>query len=91
MKYPCEDCLVDVICIKSCDKLIFFLDSLIGTTGKYIHPEWIENKNKMERLLHCKHLFESTTLFGKLALAYSDLHGKSLWQTFGDRIWEDWI
>jgi hypothetical protein len=28
MKYPCETCLVDVICMEICNDLIFFSDDL---------------------------------------------------------------
>ena len=29
MIYPCEECLVDPICLDTCDKFIWYLDALV--------------------------------------------------------------
>ncbi len=31
MIYPCDDCVVDVMCLKCCDKFIWYMDELKST------------------------------------------------------------
>ena len=49
MKYPCEGCLVDVVCKDICDDLIFFSDHL----GYYIPRFLVQTKPRFERLRFC--------------------------------------
>ncbi len=49
MKYPCEDCLVDVMCRDICDDLIFFSDHL----GYYIPRFLVKTPLRFSRLRHC--------------------------------------
>ena len=48
--YPCEGCLVDVVCIDPCDELIFFSDNLNTTNIPY---ETIKTANRLERVSNC--------------------------------------
>ncbi len=50
MKYPCDECLVDVICTTICYDLIFFSDYIVSNS---INPDWIKNRNRFDRLRIC--------------------------------------
>ena len=49
-KYPCEGCLVDVVCdsINICDQLIFFSDYLESFSS--IHEDFISTQLRFDRL-----------------------------------------
>ena len=74
MKYPCEDCIVNAICIIPCGDIIFFLDALRGRLGNYIPSEWISSERKLLRILKCYPLLRNTKLFDKILIAYNILH-----------------
>ena len=46
-KYPCEGCIVDVICKDPCSKMIFFTDELKSI---YFDFEHIKSQERTERL-----------------------------------------
>jgi len=50
MLYPCTNCLVDMICIDPCDKLIFYSDELVSTL---IPRLIIKNETRLERMRIC--------------------------------------
>ncbi|MFW9871495.1 MAG: hypothetical protein ACFFG0_00125 [Candidatus Thorarchaeota archaeon] len=81
MKYPCENCLIDTMCEEPCDKIIFFVDSLIGKIGPpgSIPKNWIKNRLRMKRILDCRNFSPSTRLFQKFIFAYCELHKVSYW------------
>lgn len=46
MKYPCEGCLVDPICVFTCDEFIWYLDALVMCSI----PDWlIRNDTRQKR------------------------------------------
>ena len=86
MIYPCKNCLVYPTCIEPCDKMIFFLDSLIGSCGNYIPDEWLLTRNKIIRILNCYELYgyynsKNTRMFCKLIKSFEKLHGVKLWDS----------
>ena len=48
--YPCEGCLVDVMCIDPCDELIFFSDDLNTTNIPY---EILKTSVRLARMNCC--------------------------------------
>lgn len=52
-KYPCEECLVDMICTGTniCDSLIFFSDYIEGFAS--IHEDFVSTDNRFNRLRYC--------------------------------------
>ena len=53
MKMPCDTCLVDLVCIKKCDKLTEFINFLNNTRYKTIPPNLITNHNRYHRICLC--------------------------------------
>jgi len=49
MKYPCEECLVDVIYTEVCDDLIFYSDNLTPRIPKFL----VSTENRAKRLRTC--------------------------------------
>jgi len=78
MKYPCTNCLVEVVCNEPCEKMIFFLDSLTGGIGKYVPDEWISSERKLARFLKCRKFFPNTSVFNKILSAYEKFHKRKI-------------
>ena len=50
MKYPCETCLVDVMCTDVCSDLIFFSDDLVSYD---IDPLLVKTEIRYNRIRKC--------------------------------------
>lgn len=75
MIYPCKDCVVDTMCVEICDKLIFYLDSLVGQHGKYIPKELILTHIRVRRALYCiNHFQKDVRLFCAFKETARELH-----------------
>ncbi len=49
MKYPCDECLVDVVCSEICDNLIFFSDHLTSYIPRFL----VQTEARFNRLRLC--------------------------------------
>ena len=49
MKIPCEDCIVDMICIEKCEKLVEFIEH-IDTKDKKVPENLVTNSNRYLRV-----------------------------------------
>jgi len=58
MIYPCDGCLVDVICVDECDKLIWYLDALVKAP---IPDELICTDNRRARTINATFNFHRGT------------------------------
>lgn len=54
MKYPCNECIVDAICIKPCDKMIWTFDEVAASYGKYIPEDYYKNFIRLRRTVSCQ-------------------------------------
>lgn len=50
MKYPCDGCIIDMMCRDPCGELIFFSDDLNSTTILY---EFINTRERLARFDVC--------------------------------------
>lgn len=75
MKYPCKDCLVDAVCIEGCDEMIFFVDSLIGSCGKYLPKEYVLTRNRARRIILCYGLskYSNSSLVPKIVKTFKEV------------------
>lgn len=52
MKYPCEGCLVDPICISDCNLLYFYIKFLDRQSIKIIPDEVVHTRDRLDRALY---------------------------------------
>ena len=70
MKYPCKDCIVDVICKRYCEKLSSYI-LILNETDKEIPFEIISTPYRTIRAARCaSHKLSTTRLFNDIIITY---------------------
>ena len=49
MVYPCENCIVDIMCLKCCDKFIWYMDEIKSTSVTSVRNHLIKSESRYER------------------------------------------
>jgi hypothetical protein len=71
MVYPCENCIVDIMCLKCCDKFIWYMDEIKSTS---VRNHLIKSESRYKRSRKSALLYQANIrLYGVLYQARNEL------------------